>query len=73
MAYINMFKKLSVLIAATLLATQIQAATTVAATKNENIQVKLENFKVSTNNECKEVLLVAKEGKKGEGREYKAT
>jgi uncharacterized repeat protein (TIGR01451 family) len=72
-AYINMFKKLSVLIAATLLATQIQAAPTVAATKNEPIQVKLENFKVSTNNEGKEVLLVAKEAKPGEVLEYRAT
>jgi uncharacterized repeat protein (TIGR01451 family) len=69
----NMFKKLSLLIAATVLATQLQAAPTVAAAKNEPVVVKLENFKVSINSEGKEVLSDAKNAKPGEVLEYRAT
>lgn len=68
-----MFKKFSVLITAMFLATQLHAAPTVAATKNEPVVVKLENFKVSVNSEGKEVLSDAKNAKPGEVLEYRAT
>ena len=68
-----MFKNFSVLITAMFLATQLHAAPTVAATKNEPVVVKLENFKVSINTEGKEVLSDAKNAKPGEVLEYRAT
>lgn len=72
MAYIHLSQKIAFLIGVCLLATQGYAAPTVAATKQEPVQIKLEQFKVGNNN-GKETLVVAKDVKPGEIIEYRAT
>lgn len=73
MAYIKFLQKISLLMVFIGLTTQAYAAPTVTANKSEPIQVVLEQFKVTTNNEGKEALVVAKEAKPGEVLEYRAT
>ncbi len=71
-----MFQKFYLFTVAALFALQVQAAPTATATKSEPVKVILEQFKVSTGSDGKEVLATLKakdDVKPGEVLEYRAS
>ena len=72
MAYVNILQKVLFVMSALLWGTHVYAAPTVTGTKQEPVQIKLEQFKIGNDN-GKETLVVAKDAKPGEVIEYRAT
>lgn len=72
MAYVNTLQKILVVVGALSWGMPLFAAPTVTGTKQESVQITLEQFKIANDN-GKETLLAAKDAKPGEVIEYRAT